>query len=63
MPAVVLIAIVTLIAWALFGPQPAMVYAFVNAVAVLIIACPCVWDWPPPCRSWSGRAEVRRPAC
>jgi len=38
---VVAIAVVTAIVWGLFGPQPALVYALVNAVAVLIIACPC----------------------
>jgi Cu+-exporting ATPase len=38
---VVVIAVVTAIVWGLFGPQPALVYAVVNAVAVLIIACPC----------------------
>ncbi|MGQ0546715.1 MAG: heavy metal translocating P-type ATPase [Betaproteobacteria bacterium] len=38
---VVVIAIVTAIVWGFFGPQPALVYAVVNAVAVLIIACPC----------------------
>jgi Cu+-exporting ATPase len=40
-PAVVLIAIVTFGIWALYGPEPRMAYALVNAVAVLIIACPC----------------------
>jgi Cu+-exporting ATPase len=38
---VIAIAIVTAIVWAAFGPPPAYVYALVNAVAVLIIACPC----------------------
>ncbi|HZM35674.1 MAG TPA: heavy metal translocating P-type ATPase [Burkholderiales bacterium] len=38
---VVVIAIITAIVWGFFGPQPALVYAVVNAVAVLIIACPC----------------------
>jgi Cu+-exporting ATPase len=40
-PAVILIAIVTFITWATVGPEPRMTYAIVNAVAVLIIACPC----------------------
>eukprot|EP01132_Coremiostelium_polycephalum_P019444 gene19444-23118_t len=40
-PVVVLIAIATFIVWAVYGPEPAYVYAFVNAIAVLIIACPC----------------------
>jgi Cu+-exporting ATPase len=39
--AVVLIAIVTALAWWTFGPEPAVTYALLNAVAVLIIACPC----------------------
>jgi Cu+-exporting ATPase len=38
---VVVIALVTALVWGFFGPQPALVYAVVNAVAVLIIACPC----------------------
>jgi Cu+-exporting ATPase len=38
---VVAIAVLTALAWAFFGPQPALVYALVNAVSVLIIACPC----------------------
>jgi Cu+-exporting ATPase len=38
---VVSVAILTAIVWAIFGPQPALAYAFVNAVSVLIIACPC----------------------
>jgi len=38
---VVAIAVVTALVWALFGPEPALTYALVNAVAVLIIACPC----------------------
>jgi Cu+-exporting ATPase len=40
-PAVVVIAIITFVAWSLVGPEPRMAYAIVNAVAVLIIACPC----------------------
>jgi Cu+-exporting ATPase len=38
---VIVIALVTALAWGLFGPQPALAYALINAVAVLIIACPC----------------------
>ena len=39
--AVVLVAILTALAWGLAGPEPRLTYALVNAVAVLIIACPC----------------------
>jgi Cu+-exporting ATPase len=39
--AVIAIAVVTAIVWAVWGPEPRLVYAVVNAVAVLIIACPC----------------------
>src|SRR5687767_1643731 len=38
---VIAIALVTAIVWAVWGPEPRLVYALVNAVAVLIIACPC----------------------
>ena len=40
-PAVLLVAVLTFVVWAIFGPEPRLAYALVNAVAVLIIACPC----------------------
>jgi Cu+-exporting ATPase len=47
-PAVVLIAIGTFILWALIGPEPRMTIALINAVAVLIIACPCALGLATP---------------
>jgi Cu+-exporting ATPase len=47
-PAVVLTAVVTFIIWSIFGPEPRMAYGLLNAVAVLINACPCALGLATP---------------
>lgn len=47
-PAVVIIAVLTLIVWGLWGPEPRLAHAVINSVAVLIIACPCALGLATP---------------
>ena len=64
-PAVIAVAVVTFVVWALVGPEPRLAHALVNAVAVLIIACPCALGLATPMSIMvgTGRGARSRACC
>ena len=62
-PAVLLSSAVTFMVWCLAGPEPRLAYAMVNAVAVLIIACPCALGLATPMSIMVGTGKGARRGC
>lgn len=59
-PAVVLVAAISFVCWIILGPSPSLTYALVNAVAVLIIACPCALGLATPMAITVGIGQAAR---
>ncbi len=62
-PMVMLIAALTFVVWLAFGPSPALTFALINGVAVLIIACPCAMGSATPTSIMVGTGRGRKWAC
>ncbi len=59
-PFVVLVSILTALGWGLWGPEPRLAYAILNAIAVLIIACPCALGLATPMSITTGTGRAAR---
>ena len=63
MPIVIAVAVATFVVWSGYGPEPRLAHALVNAVAVLIIACPCALGLATPMSIMVGTGRGAEAAC